>query len=74
MIVSADGITVSTASYDCSAATLASMMSWDSSGRTASCSSTKQSSSPESPLSASSAARVVSLRVPDPSRIRVTLV
>ena len=45
----------------------------DSSGRTASCSSTWQSRSPSRAVSATIAARVVSLRVPDPSSTSTTL-
>ena len=70
MTVSAEGMAVSTASWFCSAATFAAMIVWETSGRTASCSSTLHSSSP----SAASAAAVVSLRVPAPSRIWLTLV
>ena len=67
--VSAEGIAVSTAAWVCSASTLAAMIVCETSGRTASCSRTLHSVSP----SAASAAAVVSLRVPAPSRIWVTL-
>ena len=69
MTVSADGIAVSTASWVCSAATLAAMMVWETSGRTASCSSTLHSVVAERRQRRG----VVSLRVPAPSRIWLTL-
>ena len=66
MIVSAEGIATSTASYRASAATHSVMMRWSSNGRTASWNSTQQSSSP-SALSAVRAVCVVSLRVLPPA-------
>ena len=66
MIVSAEGMATSTASYRPRAATVSVMIRWSSSGRTASWKSTQQSSSP-SALSAVRAVCVVSLRVLPPA-------